>query len=200
MPDSFFATQKPRKRKRDASSSGPGRSSSTTGQGHRGPKAPRPNGTHSATTNGRPSTNGAGPSRTRGGKTRSAPPKQRRDEELSGSDDEGGDGAGGGDLDSLRASTPSIVSASEDESETPAQKRLRLAQLYLKQVEAEEREKAELGGWDAEELDKEIIGERLRKDVAEDAGKVCVFVGERVRISSWSQRSVFSSYTRLRQS
>lgn len=107
MPDAFFANTS-RKRKRSASAASKGAS-------HKKP----------AHSNGKlkpkPSTSGkSGPSRIK---------KRIADEELSDATD---DDQGGVDDLELRASDEEVYqSGSENEDETPAEKRLRLAQLYI---------------------------------------------------------------------
>jgi ribosomal RNA-processing protein 9 len=126
MPDAFFATQKPRKRKRADGASG------------RPSKQPRTGGRQQQQQQQQPRSSGAskaGPSTAKSGKSR----KQRAlDEELQ-SDASGaeGDDAGIGAVDEmdLRASDVDTgASGEEDEDETPAEKRLRLARLYLDSV------------------------------------------------------------------
>ena len=121
MPDSFFTSSKPRKRKRTESSSAhaeaalPGKSkkfirkSVSSQEGSRKKKV-----------------NGVVHKR-----------KPRVDEDLSDQTD-GGDGSGIDDMD-LRANMDEDPGASgeEDENETPAEKRLRLAQLYLDSVKVD---------------------------------------------------------------
>jgi ribosomal RNA-processing protein 9 len=117
MPDSFFTSSKTRKRKRSESSAhaeAPGKSkkflhkSTTLQEG----KKKKVNGVHH---------------------------KPRRvDEELSDRTEEG-DGSGVDDMD-LRAYMDEDdpgASGEEDENETPAEKRLRLAQLYLDSVKVD---------------------------------------------------------------
>jgi len=58
---------------------------------------------------------------------------------------------------------------SEDEGETAAEKRLRLAQRYLDNIRNEVEEEV---GFDAEQIDKDLIAERLKEDVAENKGKI----------------------------
>lgn len=65
----------------------------------------------------------------RGSVTATKQNKKLRDEELSDQTDD--DGGGVDDMD-LRTEEPDpLASGDEDENETPAEKRLRLAQLYL---------------------------------------------------------------------
>jgi ribosomal RNA-processing protein 9 len=196
MPDSFFANSKPRKRKRDASSS----SATTGGRAGGGAgdirpsKAPRKLGTSRKANGvdssagpsrpGRPGSSGPGSYGT-GTHSMSKNRKRALDEELSDASDTngGGDGTGMGAVDDmdLRQSSPSVNSADEDEyvDETPAEKRLRLAKLYLQGVEDEVRER-DVGGWDAKDIDRDIIQERLKKDVAQQAGKVHLFLADTV--------------------
>jgi ribosomal RNA-processing protein 9 len=59
--------------------------------------------------------------------------------------------------------------SSGDEGETAAEKRLRLAQRYLDNIRNEVEEEV---GFDAEQIDKDLIAERLKEDVAENKGKI----------------------------
>lgn len=52
-------------------------------------------------------------------------------------------------------------SESEDEDETGAERRLRLAERYLDNI----REEVDQAGFDAEEVDRDLIAERLQEDV-----------------------------------
>ncbi|KAI1377355.1 WD40 repeat-like protein [Hypoxylon crocopeplum] len=90
-------------------------------------------------------------------------PRKRveRDESISGSDSESNVG-----IDEHEA--PESASESENEGETAAEKRLRLAERYLDNV----RQEVDEAGFDAEEIDRDIIAERLQEDVAEAKGKV----------------------------
>lgn len=105
--DSFFAT-KTRKRKRDSTSSGPKKSARKS--------------------------DGARSSPSNKGSSKGQPSKRARaeDEELG---SEGG--SDGGDIDDLDLRADEVdenASGEEDEDETPAEKRLRLARLYLDSV------------------------------------------------------------------
>ena len=84
------------------------------------------------------------------------PARARRDESISssGSEDEGI---------RKRVNDAEIVSESEsgEEDETGAERRLRLAERYLENIKGEVDEV----GFDAEEIDKDLIAERLREDV-----------------------------------
>ncbi|KAG1752077.1 WD40-repeat-containing domain protein [Suillus lakei] len=150
MPDSFFASTKTRKRKRSVS----------TAEGARGAKKIlREDKSSSQDTK---LTNASA----RRGVRRAA------DEELN-SDRTDSEGGGIDDID-LRADVEPETSGDEDEQETPAEKRLRLAKLYLESVKDGLAE----GEFDAAEIDRELISERLRQDVLEHSGKVHLFVAD----------------------
>ncbi|KIJ59519.1 hypothetical protein HYDPIDRAFT_33127 [Hydnomerulius pinastri MD-312] len=99
------------------------------------------------------------------------PKKRPADEELD-SDRTDDDEVGIDDL-NLRADVEPDSSGDEDIEETPAEKRLRLAKIYLENVEG----LAE-GEFDAAEVDKELISARLQQDVLEYSGKVHLFVAD----------------------
>ncbi|KAF2969809.1 hypothetical protein GQX73_g3735 [Xylaria multiplex] len=67
-----------------------------------------------------------------------------------------------------------------DNDETAAQKRLRLASEYLSRV----REEVEATGWDAEQIDKDMIAARLEDDVAESKGKVFRHIASDIDLDS----------------
>ena len=93
------------------------------------------------------------------------PTRHARDNSISGSDSEG-------DVDSKRADSAGPfdpageVSSSDDE--TAAEKRLRLAEQYLQSIKGTIDET----GFDAEDLDRDLIAERLQEDVAETKGRL----------------------------
>lgn len=91
-------------------------------------------------------------------------PQRERDESISGSDDESDNGNRAIDDDAA-----SITSASsEEEGETAAERRLKLAEQYL------ENKKQEIDeyGYDAEDIDRDLLAERLVEDVAESKGRM----------------------------
>ncbi|KAF8809411.1 WD40 repeat-like protein [Phlegmacium glaucopus] len=143
MPDSFFTSAKPRKRKRTESSA----HGEVLGKSKKFAR--------------------------RTTISQEGKRKSRVDEELSDQTDEG-DGAID-DMD-LRANMDEDPGASgeEDENETPAEKRLRLAQLYLDSVKVDLAD----GEFDAADIDKELISARLKQDVLEHSGKVHLFVAD----------------------
>lgn len=152
MPDSFFSASKHRKRKLEDSNSNAGPS---------GAKKSRPG--NVARKKIAIKVNGV----SKGRKTKAM------DEELSAESDAG---PGGIDDMDLRGDVAEDVAGSgeEDEDETPAEKRLRLAKLYLESV----KEGLAEGEFDAAEIDKELISARLRQDVLEHSGKVHLFIAD----------------------
>ena len=82
--------------------------------------------------------------------------KAKRDESISGSDSDDEDGQGG-----LDDNDQDHSSESEDENETGAERRLRLAEQYLEDIKGEVDEI----GFDAEDIDRDLIAERLQEDV-----------------------------------
>jgi len=97
---------------------------------------------------------------------KSAPPRAtkkrvERDESISGSDSD--------EFESDVESASDAASAeSEEEAETAAQARLRLAERYLENV----KQQVDDVGFDAADLDRDLIAARLEEDVAESKGKV----------------------------
>jgi len=59
----------------------------------------------------------------------------------------------------------------DDVAETAAERRLRLAERYLENIRAEVEEGDELG-FDAADIDRDLIASRLKEDVEEDQGKL----------------------------
>lgn len=99
------------------------------------------------------------------GKRRADEPRGKRraddDEEL----DEPEDDDGAFDSDDALPSPDELDSDDqEDEAETPAQKRLRLSQMYLKSLEKDARQTDD-AAFDAADLDRDLIAERLQQDV-----------------------------------
>lgn len=91
--------------------------------------------------------------------------RPQRDESISGSDSESDDGPRD-EADSIASDETS--SASEGEEETAAERRLRLAERYLENV----RQEVDEVGFDAEDIDRDLIAERLKEDVAESKGRI----------------------------
>ncbi|KAF1965748.1 WD40 repeat-like protein [Bimuria novae-zelandiae CBS 107.79] len=96
---------------------------------------------------------------------RNAPSRSQRDESISGSDaDSDGEREEG-----FFAGQDEESETSDDENETAAEKRLRLAERYLENIRHEVDEDA---GFDAADVDRDLIAERLKEDVAENKGKI----------------------------
>jgi ribosomal RNA-processing protein 9 len=95
-------------------------------------------------------------------------PRKERDESISGSEDE--DSIGHGPSEPLDNDAASVTSGSSEdgEGETAAERRLRLAERYLENIRTEVDEY----GFDAEEIDRDLIAERLKEDAAESKGKL----------------------------
>lgn len=112
MPDAFFVSQKTRKRKRPSKDGG------------HGPLTKKP----------QRAVNGKGRPQAAHGQVNGKTKSKRRDEELD-SDDTREDELGGiDDLDLRGSDGDAGTSGEEDEMETPAEKRLRLAKVYLDSV------------------------------------------------------------------
>ncbi|KAM5539750.1 hypothetical protein V8D89_006563 [Ganoderma adspersum] len=155
MPDSFFAASKSRKRKRSTTRDAGPSSSKKTARGVKGK------------------------GRKLDAKTSTASKKRTAaDEELSDEtrDDDDHEGIDDMDLRAPDVDPNAYESGEEDEDETPAQKRLRLAKLYLDGVK-QGLSLAE-GEFDAAEIDRELISARLKQDVLEHSGKVHLYVAD----------------------
>ncbi|KAJ8522076.1 hypothetical protein ONZ45_g1263 [Pleurotus djamor] len=111
--------------------------------------------------------------------------KRRNDEEL---ESDRTDESDAGDIDDMDLRPDSEEEASGDEyaDETPAEKRLRLAKLYLESVKQNLAE----GEFDAAEIDKELISARLKQDVLEHSGKVHLFIADSFDFASPPKASI----------
>ncbi|TPX11947.1 uncharacterized protein E0L32_007445 [Thyridium curvatum] len=116
------------------------------------------------------SSTAAATKRSRSNGTKAAPkaPQPERDESISGSDSEDDISP-----DDVGMSDGEDESESEHEGETAAERRLRLAERYLQNVRSEVEQTI---GFDAEEIDRDLIAERLKEDVAEGKGRMYRFV------------------------
>ncbi|KAL2040066.1 hypothetical protein N7G274_006969 [Stereocaulon virgatum] len=91
---------------------------------------------------------------------------------------------------------PTASSESEDEDETGAERRLRLAEQYLQTLKTEVDET----GFDAGEIDRDLIAERLQEDVAETKGRLYRRITSTLSFSTAVQtsfRSLSSSVTSI---
>ena len=93
--------------------------------------------------------------------------KPQKDESISGSEDDSGS-ASAAELSDAEVESESEVSVSGEE--TAASRRLRLAEQYLTNIRNEV-EDNEIG-FDAEEIDRDLIAERLQEDAAESKGRI----------------------------
>ncbi|GAA6028387.1 hypothetical protein JCM8097_007007 [Rhodosporidiobolus ruineniae] len=106
----------------------------------------------------------------RGGAAAAKGKGKRRQDDDDDLEADGGDHFDSDEIGSDEAEGADEVSSEEDDDlETPAQKRLRLSQMYLKSLE---KDKEEDHGIDAAQLDRDIIAERLQQDVLEHTGKL----------------------------
>jgi len=123
--------------------------------------------------------------------SRHATKRQKIDEELS---DQHSSGDEWGGVQEQQDLDPGM-SGDEDEDETPAEKRLRLAQVYLNSVKeslgecglsfqknAVNEPFSDLadGEFDAAEIDKELISSRLKQDILSHSGKVYLFIADSI--------------------
>ncbi|KAK2785934.1 pre-rRNA processing protein [Onygenales sp. PD_12] len=101
--------------------------------------------------------------------------RRDRDESISGSESE----------DELSGSEGSIEEeegSSESEDETAAERRLRLAERYLDNI----REEVDEVGFDAAEIDRDLIAERIKEDVDESKGRIYRQIGAQLSFSKAS--------------
>ncbi|GAA5904054.1 hypothetical protein JCM6882_003813 [Rhodosporidiobolus microsporus] len=176
MSDAFFSKPRPfTKRTRDDAgapskasrhgTSARGGALSRGGRGGRGGGARR---------------DGAGARGGRGGAAAGKGKGKRRADEDEDLDADGGDNFDSDDIGSDEAEgAEEFSSEEEDDLETPAQKRLRLSQMYLKSLE---KDKEEEFGFDAADLDRDIIAERLQQDVLEHTGKLHLNVASTLQL------------------
>ncbi|TFB02346.1 hypothetical protein CCMA1212_005836 [Trichoderma ghanense] len=104
---------------------------------------------------------------------------ERDDESISGSDSDDDESI----TSASDAATSDSDKDSDNEGETAAEKRLRLAERYLDNV----REHVDEIGFDAAEIDRDLIAERLQEDVAESKGKVYRQLASELAFGSASQ-------------
>lgn len=117
------------------------------------------------------------------------PRKPQRDESISGSEDESDEGAGE-ELDNEEAGLTSSSEGEREEEETAAERRLRLAERYLENI----REEVDEVGFDAEEIDRDLIAERLKEDAAESKGRMYRKLADELSFEAGSH-SVFKNNT-----
>ena len=89
-----------------------------------------------------------------------------------------------------RRDNEALSEQSSSEGETAAERRLRLAEQYLENIKGEVRDEV---GFDAEEVDRDLIAERLQEDVAETKGRLSKYIASTLNFSD-------ASATRFRMS
>ncbi|CAH1118810.1 unnamed protein product [Phaedon cochleariae] len=98
-------------------------------------------------------------------KKRKPKAKPSKNEEITSSEDEG-----------LVNNEEPEVSSSEDERETAQEKKLRLAKIYLKEIENEERARLQ-----KEDIDEGDISKRLKEDYLKETGRLRMTVADRYK-------------------
>lgn len=125
-----------------------------------------------------------------------APRRREREESISGSESSEDEGR-------ATFEDEDESGSSGDENETAAERRLRLAERYLENIKTEVQEEV---GFDAEQIDRDLIAERLKEDVAETKGKVYRRISENLDFegarhsfgkSSMTQHSITGCAVRL---
>ncbi|PGH15710.1 hypothetical protein AJ79_02304 [Helicocarpus griseus UAMH5409] len=97
-----------------------------------------------------------------GGDTEQQDRRKQRDESISGSESDDDE------LSQKEGSIDEEEGSEESEDETAAERRLRLAERYIENI----REEVDEVGFDAAEIDRDLIAERLKEDVDESKGRI----------------------------
>lgn len=125
--------------------------------------------------------NSSGPGKTRRGNG-AAP--VNRDEEITSESENEAEANGGLNEDENGEQSGEEESGSEYEGETEADKRRRLAKQYLANLKDQLVEEEELmgagEGFDAADLDREILSKRLKEDVAEEQGQIYRYLATQI--------------------
>ncbi|XP_050299763.1 U3 small nucleolar RNA-interacting protein 2 [Anthonomus grandis grandis] len=107
----------------------------------------------------------------RKGKKRKADSKPSKNDEITSSEDE-----------DLLQDQNLDLSGSEDENETAQEKKVRLAKVYLEEIEKEEKARLE-----KEEIHQSVISKRLKEDYLKETGKLRLVVADKYREVDTSQ-------------
>ena len=107
------------------------------------------------------------------------PRKEVDDESISGSDSDEA-------RPQRRAASVESEASDSAGDETAAERRLKLAERYLESIRAEVGQDQEVG-FDAEEIDRELIAARLKEDVAEEKGRIYRSIGLTLNIRGAEQ-------------
>lgn len=115
----------------------------------------------------------------------SLPKRAARDEELSSGDEQDREDIDNLDFtrDDVGLNATRYDSGEEEElnrTETPGEKRIRLAKGYLSKVREEVANRVDDGTFDAAEIDRELIAARLKQDVEEQSGSIHLFLQSKV--------------------
>ncbi|KLJ10711.1 hypothetical protein EMPG_13923 [Blastomyces silverae] len=102
--------------------------------------------------------------------------RKLRDESISGSESDDDD------FSQSEASIEEDGSEEESEDETAADRRLRLAERYLENI----REEVDEVGFDAADIDRDLIAERLKEDVDESKGRIYRQISSQLSFSTAS--------------
>ncbi|KAI9884297.1 MAG: hypothetical protein M1823_003927 [Watsoniomyces obsoletus] len=122
-------------------------------------------------------------------KTRTSSARAQRDESISGSEsDEDDDEPRRGDT--LEDDIGDLGSDEDVQGETAGERRLRLAERYLDHI----REEVDETGFDAEQIDRDLIAERFKEDVAESKGKLYRHIAQKLSLEDAS-RTMFRADT-----
>lgn len=113
--------------------------------------------------------------------------KDANDDESIPSDDDSAAGS------PAAANSEHASSDDDDAAETAAERRLKLAEQYLENIRQEVGEEQEVG-FDAAEVDRELIAARLKEDVAEEKGRLHRYIAQRLDLKS-AQSSFFRADT-----
>ncbi|CRG87982.1 putative WD repeat-containing protein C2E1P5,05 [Talaromyces islandicus] len=104
--------------------------------------------------------------------------RQERDESISGSESEEDEGS----VESGLSDEDGDTSDDSEQGETAADRRLKLAERYLDNI----REEVDEVGFDAAEIDRDLIAERLKEDVDEAKGRLFRQLASQLNLSATS--------------
>ncbi|EER25287.1 WD domain, G-beta repeat containing protein [Coccidioides posadasii C735 delta SOWgp] len=103
--------------------------------------------------------------------------RQEREESISGSESDDDEG-----IESGEESIDEEELSGSEEEETAAERRLRLAERYLENI----KEEVDEAGFDAAEIDRDLIAERLKEDVDESKGRTYRQIASQLSFSTAS--------------
>ncbi|KAI9658856.1 MAG: pre-rRNA processing protein [Alyxoria varia] len=107
------------------------------------------------------------------GNTQNRKTREKDDESISGSSESGSENeAKAGDQESTDEPSDSDVSGSDAAQDPEAARRLKLAERYLDNVRNDVAAEADVEGFHAEDVERDLISRRLKEDVAENKGRI----------------------------